>query len=55
MFGRIYENLKKEFERYGLDDTASELIQDMMEGCRSADGTKVHNIYFEQIVEVPIN
>ena len=45
VFGRIYENLKKEFKRYGLDDTASKVIKDMMEGCRSADDTKVHNLF----------
>ena len=53
VFERIYENLKEEFGRYGLEDAESEFIKDMMEGCRSADDRKVWN-YFEQIVEVPI-
>lgn len=53
VFERIYKNLKKEFEHYGLGDTESKDIKDMMEGCRSADDRKVCN-FFEQIVEVPI-
>ena len=45
MFGRIYKNSREEFERYGLDDVAFKVIKDMMEGCRSADDTKVHSLF----------
>ena len=45
VFERIYKNLKEEFERYGLCDTAS-IIEEMMEGCRSTDDTKVHNLFW---------
>ena len=45
VFQRIHENLKEEFERYGLEDAESDFIKDMMEGCRSADDRKVCNFF----------